>query len=356
MESDSGWGSRSDQEQPPPATVRRLRLDEHTARSRAAAEDEWYETERLTGHITGGAASAAATDQPAISPERARPLDWRHADPTPAPSAAQRLRSRFTRRRHRRLTLRVPRRDESRRRDQPPAGTRVTDSETPESPPSTTPSTAAQRTDSAGLFLGFRHGSEPTEAKAKRPLRATAREPSLVSGMPASVVALVLVSTVAATIGIAIALSASPTQPRQTPEVAASLGQAHDLNSTATALTAAVWFTERHIRSGPADRSVRTRRRTTTHRRAHRAGQHPSSSQSITPTAVSSPVSTARSSASASVSSSSSASGGTPSTSSQSVSSQSAAPAASAQRTQSTQPAFGQNGTLGPGRGAASTQ
>lgn len=354
MESDSGWGSRSDQDQPPPATVRRL-LDERTARSRAAAEDEWYETERLTGHITGGAASAAATDQPATSPKGTRTLDWRHADPTLAPSAAQRLRSRFTRRRHRRLTLRVPRRDDSRRRDQPPAGTRVTDSETPESPTSTTPSTAAQRTDPAGLFLGFRHGPEPTEAKAKRPLRARAREPSLVSGRPASVVALVLVSTVAATIGIAIALSASPTQPRHTPEAAASLGQAPDLNSTATALTAAVWFTERHIRSGPADRSVRTRRRTT-HRRAHRAGQHPSSSQSITPTAVSSPVSTASSSASASVSSSSSASGGTPSTSSQSVSSQSAAPAASAQRTQSTQPAFGQNGTLGPGRGAASTQ
>ena len=355
MESDSGWGSRSDQEQPPPATVRRLRLDEYPTRSQAAADEDWYETERLTGHITGGAAVAAATDQPAASPERTRALDWRHADPSPTPSATQRLRSRFTRRRHRRLTLRVPRRDESRRRDQPPAGTRVTDSEFPEPPTSTTPSTAAQRTDLAGLFLGFRHGPEPTEAKAKRPLRARAREPSLVSGRPASVVALVLVSTVAATIGIATALSASPTQPRHTPEAAASLGRGPDLNSTAAALTAAVWFTERHIRSGPADRSVRTRRRTT-HRRAHRAGQHPSSSQSITPTAVSSPVSTASSSASAGVSSSSSASGVTPSTSSQSVSSQSAAPAASAQRTQSTQPAFGQNGTLGPGRGAASTQ
>jgi hypothetical protein len=356
MESDSGWGSRSDQEQPPPATVRRLRLDEYPTRSRAAAEEDWYETERLTGHITGGAASAAATDQPAISAERTRALDWRHADPTPTPSAAQRLRSRFTRRRHRRLTLRVPRRDESPRRDQPRAGTRVTDSEAPESPTLTTPPTAARRTEPAGLFLGFRHGPEPTEPKAKRPLRARARGPSLVSGRLASVVALVLVSTVAATIGIAIALSASPPQPRHTPDAAASLGQAADLNSTATALTAAVWFTERHIRgSGPADRSVRTRRRTT-HRRAHRAGQHPSSRQSITPTVVSSPVSTESSSASAGVSSSSSASGVTPSTSSQSLSSESAAPAASAQRTQSTQPAFGQNGTLGPGRGAASTQ
>ena len=86
MESDSGWGSRSDQEEPLPATVRRLRLDEYPTRSRAAAEEDWYETERLTGHITGGAASAAATDQPAISPERTRALDWRYADPTRLPA------------------------------------------------------------------------------------------------------------------------------------------------------------------------------------------------------------------------------------------------------------------------------
>ena len=82
----------------------------------------------------------------------------------------------------------------------------------------------------------------------------------------------------------------------------------------------------------------------------------PSSSQSVTPPAASSSVSTATSSGSASFSASSSGSGSTPSTSSRSVSSDSAAPAASAQRTQSTQPAFGQNGSLGPGRGAAGTQ
>ncbi len=260
MDSDSGWGSRSDQEQPPPATVRRLRFDEHQARSRAAAEDDWYETERLTGQITGGAASAAATDQPAISRERTRALDWRHADPSPTPSAAQRLRSRFTRQRHRRLTLRVPWRDEPRRRDQLPAGTRVPDCETPESPTSTTRPTAAQRTEPARLFLGFRHGPEPAEPKAKPPLRARARTPSQVPGRQATFVTLALLCTVAATVGIAMTLSVSPARPRRVPNAAASLGQAPVLNSTVTALTAAVRFAQRHIRSSaPADRSARSR-------------------------------------------------------------------------------------------------
>ena len=51
MDNDSGRGSRSDKP-PPLATVRRLRLDEYSSRS-GAAEDDWYETERLTGQITG---------------------------------------------------------------------------------------------------------------------------------------------------------------------------------------------------------------------------------------------------------------------------------------------------------------
>jgi hypothetical protein len=83
MSNETGRGSRSN-EPPPLATVSRLRLDENTSRS-GADEVDWYETERLTGQITGGGRSAAAADEPAIAPERTPVLDWRHADPSPIP-------------------------------------------------------------------------------------------------------------------------------------------------------------------------------------------------------------------------------------------------------------------------------
>ena len=88
MGNDSGRGSRSD-EPPKLATVRRLHLDDGVG-SRAAATDEWYETECLTGHITGGARNAPPTDAPAPN-EAAVVLDWRHAEATPPPTALKRL-------------------------------------------------------------------------------------------------------------------------------------------------------------------------------------------------------------------------------------------------------------------------
>jgi hypothetical protein len=89
MGNDPGRGGRSD-EPPPLATVRRLHLDD--VDGSAAATDEWYETERLTGHITGGARSAPTADRPAPS-QAAAPvvLDWRHASAGPPPTALQRL-------------------------------------------------------------------------------------------------------------------------------------------------------------------------------------------------------------------------------------------------------------------------
>ena len=355
MSNDTGRGSRSN-EPPPLATVSRLSIDENTPRP-GADEADWYETERLTGQITGGGRSAAAADEPAIAPERTPVLDWRHADPSPIPSAAQRLRRHLARRRRPNLTLRVPWPDGPLRRHRQTATPGVPDGETPVSPTSTTPPTAAHPTDPTRLRLGFRHAPEHPEPKARQPLRARARKPRLVSGRHASIVALAIVITVAATIAIAVALSASPTRPRRAPDAAASLRQAPDLRRTATALTAAIWFVEHHVRaSARAHRSVRARRaRPATHRRAYRATQHPSPSQSVAPAAATSSVSTATSSSSASSSPSSNGSSSAPSTSSQSATSE-PAPAASAQHTQSTQPAFGQNGSLGPGRGAPGTQ
>ena len=57
MDNDSGRRSRSDQP-PPLATVRPLHLND-VAPDAGAAEDDWYETERLTGLLTGRARSAA---------------------------------------------------------------------------------------------------------------------------------------------------------------------------------------------------------------------------------------------------------------------------------------------------------
>ncbi len=99
MGNESGRGGRSS-EPPELATVRRLHLD-NTARSSATATDEWYETERLTGQITGRARGASMTDQP-TRPSEQTPvlLDWRHAEP--ASSAPRRGGLRLGGRRRRR--------------------------------------------------------------------------------------------------------------------------------------------------------------------------------------------------------------------------------------------------------------
>ena len=86
MDNDSGRGSRSN-EPPKLATVRRLHIDDGEGSS-ATATEEWYETERLTGHITG------RRNAPAVEPirdEALLDLDWRHADSAPPPTALQRL-------------------------------------------------------------------------------------------------------------------------------------------------------------------------------------------------------------------------------------------------------------------------
>src|ERR1019366_10398905 len=115
MGNDSGRGSRSN-EPPKLAPVRRPHLDDGEGSSATATED-WYETERLTGQITGRTRSTSTVDRPAPSQNEAPViLDWRHAEPTPPPSALERLRRGLERRRHPRLAFRAPRRDSWRRR------------------------------------------------------------------------------------------------------------------------------------------------------------------------------------------------------------------------------------------------
>ena len=61
--------------------VRRLHLDE-LGPGAGIAEDDWYETERLTGHITGRARSSPGLEQ-RLQDAPAVVLDWRHAAATP---------------------------------------------------------------------------------------------------------------------------------------------------------------------------------------------------------------------------------------------------------------------------------
>jgi hypothetical protein len=164
MSNETGRGSRSN-EPPPLATVSRLRLDENTSRS-GADEVDWYETERLTGQITGGGRSAAAADEPAIAPERTPVLDWRHADPSPIPSAAQRLRRSLARRRRPNVTLRVPWPDGALRRHRRTAATSVPEGETPVSPTSITP----RRRPTQPIRRGYVSGSATVlNTRSRRP-------------------------------------------------------------------------------------------------------------------------------------------------------------------------------------------
>jgi hypothetical protein len=72
-------------------SVRSLFADE--AEGGAIAAEEWYETERLTGQITG---RARAADGPEPSQHGAPlALEWRHAEVAPSPSRLERLRRRL---------------------------------------------------------------------------------------------------------------------------------------------------------------------------------------------------------------------------------------------------------------------
>lgn len=77
MDTDRGMSSVSG-ELPKLATVQRLHIGEP---GEGRGEDEWYETERLTGHLTGGARPSTQ----AVAEDDAQRLDWRAG---PAPDGA----------------------------------------------------------------------------------------------------------------------------------------------------------------------------------------------------------------------------------------------------------------------------
>ena len=380
MDNDSGRGSRSD-EPPPLAMVRRLRPDEHGAHP-GIAEDDWYETERLTEQITGGARTTAVRDEPAREPEPTLMLDWRNPDQDPAPSAAQRLRRSLQRRRRIKVRLRLPRADRRLRQGRQTTATMTPESRPVVSPTPTEPEATADRIDPAHSPLAFRHGPQHEQpTPERRPLaRVRERLPHPGYTRRVAIPILTLAATATATIGILSAISGSPAKPRRTAILTATRGQAPDLGEAATTLTSAVALIEHYVASSAReDEAVRAKQRArrATHRRSHSVTQRaptsaarvaaPSSSatadsygNSYSSTAYTSsysspaaaPSATANSYASSSSSPADSGASSPASSSSQPASSGSA-PAAS---TQTTQPAFGQNGTLGPGRGAPGTQ
>ena len=380
MDNDSGRGSRSDQP-PPLAMVRRLRPDEHAARS-VTAEDDWYETERLTEQITGGARTTAVSDEPASEPEPTLMLDWRNPDQGPAPSAAQRLRRSLQRRRGLKVTLRLPRADRRLRRGRQTTATMTPESRPVVSPTPTEPEATAHRIDPAHSPLGFRHRPQHAQPRPERRLLARVRERLPHPGYTrrAAIPILTLVATATATIGILSAISGSPAKPRRTAILTATPGQAPDLSKAATTLTSAVAWLEHYVASSTReDKAVRAnqRARRATHRRSRSVTQRaptsaapaaaPSSSATgesygnsysssaytssysspaVAPSATANAYDNSNSSPADSGASSQASSSSQPATSG-------SAPAAS---TQTTRPAFGQNGTLGPGRGAPGTQ
>lgn len=97
MDTDSGKkGESHGPPQLPP--VRNLHHND-AERSSAPA---WYETERLTGHITGGARTASPTDQPASAQSQAPiVLDWRHVETPTRATVLERFGWSLDARRHR---------------------------------------------------------------------------------------------------------------------------------------------------------------------------------------------------------------------------------------------------------------
>ena len=163
MDNDPGRGSRSN-EPPKLATVRRLHLDDGEGSSATATED-WYETERLTGHITGRARSTSTIDRAAPSQNEAPAvLDWRHAEATPPPTALERLRRSLERRRRPQLAFRAPRFDSWGRRGGQAASTTTSESAA---------RAATPPPDRAGLREPSGRTTMPTASRAATRSRAT---------------------------------------------------------------------------------------------------------------------------------------------------------------------------------------
>jgi hypothetical protein len=268
MDNDSGRGSRSN-EPPQLAAVRRLHLDADG--SGATATEDWYETERLTGHITGGARPAAPIEPPAPArSETPEGLDWRHAPAVPAPNALQRLgqgrAARRDRRRKRELLARTRDADLSSRTSGVRQAVPVTESQ---AEPPTLPQEDEPAPDvigaapSSGPRIGLRESADPAPHRPRRRFAPSTRDahPRLRRGVIVSVVLLGVAAVSVA--GIASLTSGTGARPHQVSLVAATSTPAAGLNTAARTVIGVLGMLERRVPTGPSvrRRSVRAARR-----------------------------------------------------------------------------------------------
>jgi hypothetical protein len=354
MDNESGRGSRS-HEPPKLANVRRLHLDE-AAGSSATATEDWYETERLTGHITGGARTTPPTDPP-TPPQDERPvvLDWRHTEASLPPTVLERLGRSLDARRYRRR--RKPTADS--RETDGPARARARGARTAAlaAPRQAAPPAAAQDQELAadqirsaqpsGPRIGLRGDTDPAPRHPRRRPghRTSARDrkhrPRLWNG---SVVSAGVLSVVAvAVVGIASQASRTAARPRHASVNAATSTPGAALNTTANTVIGALATLEPHVRKGHV-----AHRASQTHRRSRRNTRHPGRpGRSHRAVSSSTPVATSASGSSASSGSPTGTSSYSSSSSSPAYSSQPAASESAPAPTKSAPPPPGPSGLGG---------
>ena len=254
MDDDTGWRDRS-HEPPPLAPVTQLRLGDFEGST--AAGEEWYETERLSGQITGGAASEPTVDRQAPGHDQPLLLDWRHVQGTPASTALRRLGERVDRR----LRRREPRASRSDVR-QAPRGRRARRAAfagAGDAPASTlrAPERGAVAEQSRIRFAddprtGTREPRERMRSRASRSTQAAvadrrgAQRP-LRSALIGAGVMIAIAGSVGA---VASQLDSTPANPQQGSRlVATRLGAA--LNTAATTMIGALAGAESHVRQRP---------------------------------------------------------------------------------------------------------
>ena len=351
---DRGREHRSNE--PQLATVRRLHLDDGDG-STTTATEEWYETERLTGQITGRARHAPPADAPPAALPAPAPtsapvvLDWRHAPGVPSPTALQRLR---------RSVASRPSRANTQDAEVPPSARAC---EVQQTVPATTskvqPAPATEEDKPAadeiraappsGPRIGLRGDAEPAPPRAKRwgTMRTYARERSHHLRLGRTVIVSVVVLSLAAVsvIGIASQTNSTATKPHQASLVAATSRPDAGVGTTTKSLIGALGVLEHQVRTSRArHRAVQAHRRPREKSRARRrrVSKQPSVSRPESSPPVTAPTTAPRTS---SYSSSSSSPTYSPQPASQPVTAQ-PAPAATRSTPQPAGPS-GPGGTVG---------
>ncbi len=256
---DRGQEPRSNE--PQLATVRRLHLDDGNG-STTTATDEWYETERLTGQITGRARHAPPADAPAPAQNAASVvLDWRDTSAVPSPTALQRLRRSVAGRGGDRLS-RVDTQDAevppSARAREVQQTVLATTSQVQPAPATEEDEPAADEIRAApprGPRIDLRGDAEPAPPRAKRrgTMRTCGRERNHLRLRRTVIVGAVLLSLSAVSvIGIASQTNSTATKPHRASLVAATSRPDAGVGTTTKSVIGALGVLEHQVRTSRA--------------------------------------------------------------------------------------------------------